>query len=715
MLIVGRLGKVEEDGVFLLFLRAFLEVMEQLYMQKSKIPTNLHNLYNQQNSLTSSGGTMNNRVEDIGLPVDETYAPPTQIQNNALIKSIKEYETLYQDSITHKEKFWKEQAQKNIDWIEPFSQVVEEDLATGTITWFQDGKLNVSSNCLDRHLAEHGDKAAFLWEGDNPEETRTLTYQQVYEEVCQLANALKRKGIKKGDRIAIYMGMVPELAIAMLACARIGAVHSVIFGGFSPKSIVDRIEDSLCKAVITQDEGMRGGRTIALKENVDEALSNGGKSVEFVIVFNRTNANIDMLDGRDFWWHEVTPTEEKTCTAEVMAAEDPLFILYTSGSTGKPKGVLHTQAGYLLYTMLTHRYVFDLRDEDIYCCAADIGWITGHSYIVYGPLGNASTSVLFESIPTYPDAGRYWDMVDRHKITLFYTAPTAIRAIAAEGDDFVKRSSRSTLRVLGTVGEPINPEAWRWYFNVVGEGKCAIVDTYWQTETGGHLITGLPGAIPMKPGSGSLPFFGIEPLLVDEQGKEITENNVSGRLCMRSSWPGMMRTVYGDHQRFIDTYLSTYPGLYFTGDGCYRDKDGYYWITGRVDDVLNVAGHRLGSAEIEGALVAHESCAEAAVVGFPHDVKGTGIYAYVSLQVGTTPSENLAQELRASVRSEISPIATPDKIQFVNGLPKTRSGKIMRRILRKIAEGEPENIGDVTTLADPSVVEDIIENAEKAQ
>jgi acetyl-CoA synthetase len=658
---------------------------------------------------------MDTKANDIGLPIDEIYAPPKQIQNGALIKSMEDYLATYQNSIANKEEFWKEQANQNIDWIEPFSKVVNEDLKTGTVAWFYDGKMNVSSNCLDRHLEKNGDKAAFLWEGDNPNETRTMTYRQVYEEVCQLANVLKRKGIAKGDRIAIYMGMVPELAIAMLACARIGAVHSVIFGGFSPKSIADRIEDSSCKAVITQDEGLRGGRTIALKMQVDEALANGADSVEFVIVYSRTNADIPMKKERDFWWHEVVPLEAKVCTPEIMGAEDPLFILYTSGSTGKPKGVLHTQAGYLLYTMLTHRYVFDLRDDDIYCCAADIGWITGHSYIVYGPLANAATSVLFESIPTYPDAGRYWDMVDRLGITSFYTAPTAIRAIAAEGDTFVTRSNRSTLRILGTVGEPINPEAWRWYYNIVGEGRCAIVDTYWQTETGGHLITGLPGAIPMKPGSGSLPFFGIEPLIVDENGKEIKENNVSGRLCIRSSWPGMMRTVYGDHQRFIDTYLSTYPGLYFTGDGCYRDHDGYYWITGRVDDVLNVAGHRLGSAEIEGALVSHEACAEAAVVGFPHDVKGTGIYAYVSLQTGTEASASLAQELRASVRSEISPIATPDKIQFVSGLPKTRSGKIMRRILRKIAEGDPDNIGDITTLADPSVVEQIVNNVSNAQ
>jgi acetyl-CoA synthetase len=518
---------------------------------------------------------------------------------------------------------------------------------------------------------------------------------------------LRARGVEKGDRVAIYMGMVPELAVAMLACARIGAIHSVIFGGFSPQSIADRINDSGCKAVLTQDEGLRGGRPVTLKANVDEALKQT-TSVEFVIVYRRTSTEIAMQAGRDFWWHESLADQATDCVPEVMGAEDPLFILYTSGSTGKPKGVLHTQAGYLLFAMTSHRYVFDLRDDDVYWCAADIGWITGHSYIVYGPLGNGSTSVLFESIPTYPDAGRYWDVVDRLGVTIFYTAPTAIRAIAREGPEFVTRYQRDSLRVLGTVGEPINPEAWRWYFNVVGEGRCAIVDTYWQTETGGHVLTGLAGATVMKPGSASFPFFGIVPSLVDEQGQEIAGNDVSGYLCLNASWPGMMRTMYGDHDRFIQTYLAQYPGKYFTGDGAYRDADGYYWLTGRVDDVLNVSGHRIGTAEVEGALVQHASCAEAAVVGFPHDIKGEGIYAYVLLNEGFEPSAELAKELRLSARSQIGPFAAPDKVQFVDGLPKTRSGKIMRRILRKIAEGEPENVGDVTTLAEPAVVDAIV-------
>jgi acetyl-CoA synthetase len=542
-----------------------------------------------------------------------------------------------------------------------------------------------------------------------------VTYRQLYEETCRLANALRERGVKKGDRVAIYMGMVPELAAAMLACARIGAIHSVIFGGFSPRSIVDRVEDSTCKAIITQDEARRGGRPVPLKANVDEALSMGAASVEFVIVYKRTGTPVNMVEGRDAWWHDAVASQPADCQPEPMDSEDPLFILYTSGSTGMPKGVLHTQAGYLLYAMVSHRWVFDLKDDDIFCCAADVGWITGHSYIVYGPLGNGATSVVFESIPTYPDSGRYWDMVDRLGITILYTAPTAIRAIARDGDEPVKRYSRKSLRVLGTVGEPINPEAWRWYYNVVGEGRCAVVDTYWQTETGGHMITPLPGAIDMKPGSGTVPFFGIEPVVVDEAGQLLEGNGVTGRLCIARSWPGMMRTVYGDHDRFVQTYFTTYPGYYFTGDGCHRDKDGYYWITGRVDDVLNVAGHRLGTAEIEGALVGHAACAEAAVVGYPHDVKGQGIYAYVLLNAGQTGSPALAAELRQAVRKEISPIATPDKIQFVEGLPKTRSGKIMRRILRKVAEGDPGNVGDVTTLAEPAVVEAIIDGARSAQ
>jgi len=654
-------------------------------------------------------------TKEIGLPVHERYAPPARVREGALVGSLAEYHALYDRSIADPDGFWTDMANRHLAWMAPFGKVREENLPAGEIKWFLGGKLNVSVNCLDRHLATRGDRVAMLLEGDEPGTNRSMTYREMHAEVCRLANYLRAKGIGKGDRVAIYMGMVPELAVAMLACARIGAVHSVIFGGFSPRSIRDRVDDSTCKAIITQDEGRRGGRPVALKANVDEALSAPGHSIEFCLVFRHTGTPVSMAAGRDEWWHDVIPGQAATAEPEVMDSEDPLFILYTSGSTGKPKGVLHTQAGYLLYTTVTHKYTFDLRDDDIFCCAADIGWITGHSYIVYGPLSNGATSVLFESVPTYPDAGRYWDMVDRLGITVFYTAPTAIRAIAREGDEPVKRHRRTSLRVLGSVGEPINPEAWRWYYRVVGEERCSVVDTYWQTETGGHMITGLAGATDMKPGSGSLPFFGVKPSVVDEAGEELIGNDVTGRLCVDQSWPGMMRTVYGDHERFVQTYLSTYPGRYFTGDGCHRDQDGYYWITGRVDDVLNVAGHRLGTAEIEGALVGHEACAEAAVVGFPHDLKGTGIYAYVLLKAGVTGSPALEKELKDAVRRDISPIATPDRIQFVEGLPKTRSGKIMRRILRKIAEGEPENVGDVTTLADPAVVQNIIEGAVKGE
>ena len=648
------------------------------------------------------------------LPTEERYPPPPAARDGALITSAERYAAMYARSVQERDAFWREQAESLIDWMAPFETVVDEDLASGRIGWFLGGRLNVSANCLDRHLARRADKTALLWEGDEPGDNRRVTYAELHEQVCRLANALRGRGIGKGDRVAIYMGMVPELAVAMLACARIGAVHSVIFGGFSAQSIADRIADSACAAVITQDEGRRGGRVVPLKANVDAALEQTD-SVRFVIVYQRADGSAPMQAGRDVWWDEAVGAESSACEPVSMDAEDPLFILYTSGSTGKPKGVLHTQAGYLLYATMTHKYVFDLREDDIYCCAADIGWVTGHSYIVYGPLSNGATSVMFESIPTYPDAGRYWDMVDRLGITSFYTAPTAIRAIAREGDEHVTRYRRTSLRVLGSVGEPINPEAWRWYFQVVGEGRAAVVDTYWQTETGGHMITGLPGAITMKPGSASVPFFGVQPVIVDPEGREIEGNNVSGLLCMAASWPGMMRTIYGDHDRFIQTYLSQYPGKYFTGDGAYRDHDGYYWLTGRVDDVLNVSGHRIGTAEVEGALVQHEACAEAAVVGYPHDVKGVGIYAYVHLTEGAEPSPELARAMRQSVRTVIGPIATPDKLQFVRlGLPKTRSGKIMRRILRKVAEGEPENVGDVTTLADPSVVEDIVAGAEEA-
>ena len=648
------------------------------------------------------------------LPTEERYAPPPAARDGALVTSTEAYAAMYARSLQDRDGFWREQAESLLDWMAPFETVVDEDLAGGRIGWFLGGRLNVSANCLDRHLAQRGDKTALLWEGDEPGDNRRVTYAELHEQVCRMANALRGRGIGKGERVAIYMGMVPELAVAMLACARIGAVHSVIFGGFSAQSIADRIADSACAAVITQDEGRRGGRVVPLKANVDAALEQTD-SVRFVIVYQRADGTTPMQDGRDVWWHDALASESSACEPVSMDAEDPLFILYTSGSTGKPKGVLHTQAGYLLFATMTHKYVFDLREDDIYCCAADIGWVTGHSYIVYGPLANGATSVMFESIPTYPDAGRYWDMVDRLGITIFYTAPTAIRAIAREGNEHVTRYKRTSLRVLGSVGEPINPEAWRWYFNVVGEGRAAIVDTYWQTETGGHMITGLPGAITMKPGSASFPFFGVQPVLVDPEGREIEGNNVSGLLCMAASWPGMMRTIYGDHERFIQTYLSQYPGKYFTGDGAYRDRDGYYWLTGRVDDVLNVSGHRIGTAEVEGALVQHPACAEAAVVGYPHDVKGVGIYAYVHLTEGVVPSAELARAMRQSVRTVIGPIATPDKLQFVRlGLPKTRSGKIMRRILRKVAEGQPENVGDVTTLADPTVVEDIIAGASEA-
>ena len=540
-------------------------------------------------------------ADERAQPVDEVYEPPARVSDGAHISSLDDYHRLYERSLHDADAFWTELANEYIDWEALFDTVVEEDLATGRIAWFLNGKLNVTTNCLDRHLESRGDKVAILWEGDEPGQNREITYRELQADVCRLGNELRARGVRKGDRVAIYMGMVPELAVAMLACARIGAVHSVIFGGFSRKSIADRVNDSSCKAIITQDEGLRGGRPVPLKKNVDDALESVD-CVEFVIVYQHTGGDVVMDPERDIWWHESVPNQPAECAPEIMDAEDPLFILYTSGSTGMPKGVQHTQAGYLLHTTVTHKLVFDLREDDIYCCAADVGWITGHSYIVYGPLSNGATTVMFESVPNYPDAGRYWDMVDRLGITIFYTAPTALRALMREGDEFVKTYKRDSLRVLGTVGEPINPEAWRWYFNVVGDGRCSIVDTYWQTESGGHMLTGLAGATTMKPGSASLPFFGIEPSLVDPEGQLIEGNDVSGILCMERSWPGMMRTVYGDHDRFLQTYLVQYPGKYFTGDGAYRDKDGYYWVTGRVDDVLNVAGHILGTAEIEGAL-----------------------------------------------------------------------------------------------------------------
>jgi acetyl-CoA synthetase len=620
------------------------------------------------------------------------------------------YDRLYAESIADPQAFWRRVA-KRLDWIRPYSRIkdVSFDAADLHIRWFDDGELNVSANCLDRHLAKHGDKTAILWEGDDPAESRRISYRELHREVCRCANLLKNLGVGRGDRVCIYLPMIPEAAIAMLACTRIGAVHSVVFGGFSPDSLAGRIADSGCRIVITADEGLRGGRRIALKANVDEALTRPGTaSVETVLVVKRTGGAIAMQSPRDRWWHALIEGQPAEIAPVAMNAEDPLFILYTSGSTGKPKGVLHTTGGYLVYVSYTHECVFDLREEDVYWCTADVGWVTGHSYLLYGPLANGATTVMFEGVPNYPDFSRFWDVVDKHGVTLFYTAPTAIRALMREGEAPVKKASRKSLRLLGTVGEPINPEAWEWYHRVVGDGRCPVVDTWWQTETGGILISPLPGAIAQKPGSATLPFFGIAPAIVDANGV-VQEGAAEGNLVLTDSWPGQMRTVYGDHQRFVDTYFKTYPGTYFTGDGARRDDDGYYWITGRVDDVINVSGHRLGTAEVESALVAHARVAEAAVVGAPHDIKGQGIYAYVTLKAGEEPSDALRKELIAWVRKEIGAIATPDWLQWAPGLPKTRSGKIMRRVLRKIAENQPESLGDVSTLADPSVVAALVE------
>ncbi|MFC3227227.1 acetate--CoA ligase [Marinibaculum pumilum] len=619
------------------------------------------------------------------------------------------YREMYQASIADPEAFWAEQG-KRLDWIAPYSKVrdVSYDAKDLHIRWFYDGSLNVCANCVDRHLPERADQTAIIWEGDEPDQSRNISYAELHEQVCRFANVLKAQGVKKGDRVTIYLPMIPEAAYAMLACARIGAVHSVIFAGFSPHSIADRIQDCQSEFVITSDEGVRGGRKIPLKGNVDKALESCPE-VKKVVVVHRTGADIGWAEGRDVWLHEAMKAVSADCPPEEMNAEDPLFILYTSGSTGKPKGVLHTSGGYLLYAGMTHQYVFDYHDGDIHWCTADVGWVTGHSYIVYGPLANGATTLMFEGVPNYPDSSRFWQVCDKHKVTIFYTAPTAIRALMREGEGPVKKASRSTLRLLGSVGEPINPEAWRWYHDVVGDSRCPVVDTWWQTETGGILITPLPGAIDQKPGSATLPFFGVEPVIVDGEGK-VLEGATSGNLCIAQSWPGQMRTVYGDHARFVETYFSTFPGRYFTGDGCRRDEDGYYWITGRVDDVLNVSGHRLGTAEIESALVAHAKVAEAAVVGYPHDIKGQGIYAYVTLVEGAEPSEELRKDLVKHVRSELSPIAAPDLLQWAPGLPKTRSGKIMRRILRKIAENDPSNLGDTTTLADPGVVDSLVDN-----
>ncbi len=619
------------------------------------------------------------------------------------------YFKMYEQSVADPEGFWAEHG-KRIHWMKPFSKVKETSYGPGdvSIRWFGDGTTNVSYNCIDRHLSTKADETAIIWEGDSPSDHKNISYNELHQEVCRLANAMKAHGVKKGDRVTIYMPMIPEAAYAMLACTRIGVIHSVVFGGFSPDALAGRILDCESTYVITADEGLRGGRKVPLKANTDKALEQC-PDVKTVLVVRRTGGQIGWVDGRDRWYDEELGKVSSDCPPEEMGAEDPLFILYTSGSTGKPKGVLHSTGGYLVYASMTHKYVFDYHDGEVYWCTADVGWVTGHSYIVYGPLANGATTLMFEGVPNYPDTSRFWQVVDKHKVNIFYTAPTAIRALMRDGDDPVKRTKRSSLRLLGSVGEPINPEAWLWYHNVVGDERCPIVDTWWQTETGGILITPLPGATPLKPGSATRPFFGVKPVVVDNEGKHL-EGACEGNLCIADSWPGQMRTVYGDHERFVQTYFSSYPGKYFTGDGCRRDRDGYYWITGRVDDVINVSGHRMGTAEVESALVAHEKVAEAAVVGYPHDIKGQGIYAYVTLVAGEEPSEALRKELVGWVRTEIGPIASPDLIQWAPGLPKTRSGKIMRRILRKIAENDYSNLGDTSTLAEPAVVDELVNN-----
>ena len=639
--------------------------------------------------------------------MSKIYSPNHSFASNALISSEEKYKRMYERSINDPVAFWEETAER-LSWYEPWHNVSQYDFVNGNIEWFSGGKLNASYNCIDRHIEDgHGEKTAIIWEGNDPNQSRKFSYNELLKEVSKFSNALKELGVKKGDRVCIYMQMVPELAIAVLACARIGAVHSVVFGAFSSDSLKDRINDSQCKILITQDTGVRGTRqNIPMKSNADAAVSQT-PSIEHVVVVCRTGESITMDTDRDIWWHEAISDVSSICEPEVMDSEDPLFILYTSGSTGKPKGVLHTTGGYLTYVSFTHEMIFDYRPEDIYWCTADLGWITGHSYIIYGPLSNRATTLMFEGVPNYPDYGRFWDVVDKHNVNQFYTAPTALRALMKEGNDWVKSKDLSSLRLLGTVGEPIKEPEWEWYFDIIGKGNCPIVDTWWQTETGGILISPLPGAIPTKPGSATLPFFGVEPVLLTEEGDEITGNDVSGLLALKSSWPGQMRTIYGDHARFLDVYFSKFPGYYFTGDGARRDEDGYYWITGRVDDVLNVSGHRIGTAEVEGAIGKADGVAEAAIVGFPHDIKGQGIYAFVTLMTGTMASDEIQDNIMASVTKEIGPHSKPDKVQFSPALPKTRSGKIMRRILRKIAEGDLDNLGDISTLADPSVVKDL--------
>ena len=641
---------------------------------------------------------------------DFSYPVPINISKDASIDQEK-HEAMYQESLEDPKKFWGEQGKKFISWITPWKTVHKNEFKNGKTEWFIGGKLNVSFNCVDRHLEDRGNETAIVWEGDELEDSRNITYSELHKEICKLANALKTNGIRKGDRVCIYMPMIPEAAFAMLACSRIGAIHSVVFGGFSPSALRDRILDADCCAVITANEGKRGGKIVPLKKNVDQALIECA-NVKRVLVVKRTDVLPSWEESRDIWYHEAIERESTECFIEPMDSEDPLFILYTSGSTGKPKGVLHSTAGYLLHAAMSHKYVFDYKDGELFWCTADVGWITGHSYIIYGPLANGAKTLIFEGVPTYPDSSRFWNVIDKHKVNIFYTAPTAIRSLMGLGDDFVTRTSRESLRILGSVGEPINPEAWEWYYKVVGKSKCPIVDTWWQTETGGIMIAPLPGATPLKPGSATKPFFGIEPAILDGEGNEIMGEG-SGDLVIKNSWPGQIRTVWGDHRRLVETYFSTYEGYYFTGDGARRDEEGYFWITGRVDDVLNISGHRLGTAEVESALVEHELVAEAAVVGFPHPVKGQGIYAYVTLMQGYSGEQTIIEELKALVMEKIGPIAKPDLIQWAPNLPKTRSGKIMRRILRKIAEGELQQLGDTSTLADPTAVDELISNRVK--